>query len=63
MIDLSEVESAALPEMVRLLPDYESLLGPRYVSLLHGGRKLELEGALNMATMERSQVLNAIFRR
>ena len=53
-IPLSDSERAAIPELDELCPDFRHLLGPYCASLLDRGRKIELEGALNFATVSAS---------
>jgi hypothetical protein len=50
-VRLSDSELLALAEVNELCPDFRDLLGPKCASLLDDGRKLELEGAVNFATV------------
>ncbi len=56
----SDAESAAMPLIVRFVPDFNSLLGSDCARLIDSGRKVEVESLVTSAKLDPMMLANAI---
>lgn len=59
-IRLSPSEAAAVPLVLKDLPDVEDLLGPNCAALFKSGRKIEVEALISFAEVEPHVLLGAM---
>jgi hypothetical protein len=56
----SDAESAAMSLVVKHVPDFSSLVGPNFASLIDSGRKIEVESLVMSARLDSAMLANAI---